>query len=104
MSETRMPADRATFTAQMSMRHGRWRLYVVLMNVPVSTWPEHSFGRSAPVPTFTERADALSVLGFEPLPGAAWGWDEYSQDPDNPGSEVVLIAAVQVRSWTGVGA
>jgi hypothetical protein len=91
------------FTAQMSVSKGRWRLYVVLMNT-TARWPEYSFGRAAPVPTFTERAEALGVLGFEPLPGAAWEWVEDSQDPDDPASAVVLIASVQVRSWTGAGA
>jgi hypothetical protein len=92
------------FTAQMSVFKGRWRLYVVLLNVPVSTWPEFSFDRGEPVPTFTERVDALSVLGFEPVPGAEWEWTEDSRDPDDPASAVVLIAAAQVRSRTGAGA
>ncbi|MFF5537323.1 DUF6303 family protein [Streptomyces cinerochromogenes] len=91
------------FTAQMSMYRGRWRLYVVLMNT-TERWPEYGFGRALPVPTFTERADALGVLGFEPVPGAAWQWTEDSQDPDDPASPVMLIAAVRVRSWTGVSA
>jgi hypothetical protein len=89
------------FTAQMSVSKGRWRLYVVLLGVPVSTRPEFSFDRGEPVPTFTERVNALGVLGFEPLPDAEWEWTEDSWDPDDPASAVVLIAAVQVRSWTG---
>ncbi|WP_225826770.1 DUF6303 family protein [Streptomyces naphthomycinicus] len=91
------------FTAQMSVFKGRWRLYVVLLNT-TARWPEYSFDRAAPVPTLTERTDALSVLGFEPVSGAGWQWTEDSQDPDDPASAVVLIAAVQVRSWTGAGA
>jgi hypothetical protein len=91
------------FTAQMSMYRGRWRLYVVLLNT-AERWPEYSFDRALPVPTFTERVNALSVLGFEPVPGTAWAWTEDSQDPDDPASPVVLIAAIQVRSWTGVAA
>ncbi|WBO64472.1 DUF6303 family protein [Streptomyces camelliae] len=92
------------FTAQMSVFKGRWRLYVALLDAGVTPWPEFSFDRAEPVPTFTERADALSVLGFEPLPDAEWEWTEYSADPDDPASPVTLIAAVRVRSWTGVGA
>jgi hypothetical protein len=92
-----------TFTAQMSVFKGRWRLYVVLLNTP-APWPEYSFGRAAPVPTFTERVNALAVLGFEPLPDAVWEWIEDRQDPGDPASAVVLIAAVQVRSRTGEGA
>ncbi|MFF8728870.1 DUF6303 family protein [Streptomyces sp. NPDC015171] len=91
------------FTAQMSLHRGRWRLYVVLLNT-TEWWPEYGFGREQPVPTFTERTDSLSVLGFEPVPGAAWQWTEDSQDPDDPASPVVLIATVQVRSRTGAGA
>ncbi|MFI2422900.1 DUF6303 family protein [Streptomyces sp. NPDC018955] len=91
------------FTAQMSMYRGRWRLYVVLLNT-AERWPEYGFDRALPVPTFTERAQALSVLGFEPLPGAAWAWTEDRDNLDDPASPVVLIAAIRVRSWTGVAA
>ncbi|MFI1725916.1 DUF6303 family protein [Streptomyces sp. NPDC020489] len=92
-----------TFTAQMSVFKGRWRLYVVLLNT-TDPWPEFSFDRAAPVPTFTERTEALSVLGFEPVPGAEWAWTEDSDAPDNPASPVVLIAATRVRSREGWGA
>jgi hypothetical protein len=92
------------FTAQMSVFKGRWRLYVVLLNADVTPWPEFSFDRAAPVPTLTERADALSVLGFEPVPGSEWRWTEDSEIPDDPTSPVLLIAAVRVRSWTGARA
>ncbi|NUL02911.1 hypothetical protein HRW07_06565 [Streptomyces lunaelactis] len=85
----------------MSVRDGRWRLYVVLLNTS-ERWPEHRFGRA--VPTFTDRTDALSVLGFEPVPGAEWTWTEDSETPDNPASAVVLIAAIRVRSWSEVSA
>ncbi|CAL9499419.1 hypothetical protein SUDANB58_03418 [Streptomyces sp. enrichment culture] len=91
------------FTAQMSMYRGRWRLYVVLLNT-VERWPEYGFDRALPVPTLTERVNALSVLGFEPMPGAAWQWTEDRRDPDDPASPVVLIAAIRVRSRTGVAA
>lgn len=91
------------FTAQMSVSRGRWRLYVVLFNT-TERWPEFGFDRALPVPTFTERTDALSMLGFEPLPGAEWTWTEDIEMPDDPASPVCLIAAIQVRSWTGAGA
>ncbi|MFI6466908.1 DUF6303 family protein [Streptomyces sp. NPDC050538] len=89
-----------TFTAQMSVFKGRWRLYIVLLNT-TDAWPEFGFDRAAPVPTFTERTDALSVLGFEPVAGAEWAWTEDSETYGDPASPVVLIAATQVRSWTG---
>lgn len=92
-----------TFTAQMSVFKGRWRLYVVLLNT-TDAWPEFGFDRGAPVPTFTERVNALSVLGFEPVPGAEWEWTEDSETYGDPASPVVLIAATRVRSWTGAGA
>ncbi|WUI46502.1 DUF6303 family protein [Streptomyces sp. NBC_00414] len=91
------------FTAQMSVSRGPWRLYVVLLNT-IERWPEFGFDRALPVPTFTERTDALSVLGFEPLPGAEWTWTEDSETPDDPASPVCLIAAIRVRSWAGVDA
>jgi hypothetical protein len=83
----------------MSVFKGRWRLYVVLLNT-TDPWPERDFERSAPVPTFTERADALSALGFEPVPGTEWTWTEDSETYGDPASPVVLIAAAQVRSRT----
>ncbi|WP_327317848.1 DUF6303 family protein [Streptomyces sp. NBC_01235] len=90
------------FTAQMSVFKGRWRLYVVLLNT-TDAWPEFGFDRALPVPTFTERTEALSVLGFEPVPGAEWAWTEDSETYGDPASPVVLIAATRVRSWTGAG-
>lgn len=83
------------FTAQMSMREGQGRLYVVLLNT-TDAWPEYCFGPM--VPTLTERAEALSVLGFEPVPGAEWEWMEDSEILDDPASPVVLIAAIRVQA------
>ncbi|MFE2508801.1 DUF6303 family protein [Streptomyces naganishii] len=80
----------------MSMRRGRWRLYVVLLNT-TDPWPEYNFG-TATVPTLAQRVNAFSVLGFEPLPGAAWEWTEDSEVPGDPASPVLLIAAVHVRA------
>ncbi|MFJ9249934.1 DUF6303 family protein [Streptomyces sp. NPDC101776] len=96
-----MNAQQSTreFTAQMSVRDGRWRLYVALMNT-TDRWPDHRFGRT--VPTFTDRTDALSVLGFEPVTGAEWEWTEDTETYGDPASPVVLIAAIRVRSWAGV--
>ena len=88
------------FTAQMSERSGRWCLYVILRG-SVGEWPQRLFTKDGPVPTFTQRADTLAALGFEAVPGALWEWIEDSQDPDDPASPVVLIAAVRVRSRTG---
>ncbi|TQE28297.1 hypothetical protein Sipo8835_26115 [Streptomyces ipomoeae] len=89
------------FTAQMSMRKGRWCLYVVLMNT-TERWPEYRFGPV--VPTFTDRVNALTALGYEPLPDAAWEWTEDTETPDDPSSPVILIAAIGVRSRRGAGA
>ncbi|MGV9605811.1 DUF6303 family protein [Streptomyces sp. NPDC003631] len=83
------------FTAQMSMREGRWRLYVVLLNT-AALWPEYCFGST--VPTLTERTEALSVLGFEPVPGAVWEWTEDSETHGDPASSVVLIAAIRLHA------
>ncbi|GGJ14449.1 DUF6303 family protein [Streptomyces brasiliensis] len=89
------------FTALMSVQRGRWRLYVALLNT-TARWPERTFNRA--VPTLTQRVDALSALGFEPVPGAEWTWTEDSETPDDPASPVVLIAAIRVRSRAEVGA
>jgi len=88
-----------TFTAQMSKREGLWRLYVVLLDT-TDLWPEFSFERAKPVPTFTERVNALSTLGFEPAAGDEWEWTEYSVHPDDPASPITLLAALRVRSRT----
>ncbi|MEU3860483.1 DUF6303 family protein [Streptomyces sp. NPDC028722] len=91
------------FTAQMSVRRGRWRLYVVLLNT-TEQWPQHDFGGAWPVPTFTERTQALNALGFEPVPEAKWTWTEDTETHGDPSSAVLLIAAARVRSRAGVGA
>ncbi|MFF4243954.1 DUF6303 family protein [Streptomyces sp. NPDC001822] len=88
-------------TAQMSIRDGRWCLYVVLMGVPVSQWPEHDFGPAVQVPTVTGRSQALTALGFVFMDGAEWEWTEYSETPDDDTSPVRLLASVQVRSLDG---
>ncbi|MGW2772966.1 DUF6303 family protein [Streptomyces olivaceoviridis] len=88
------------FTAQMAPRRGRWHLYVVLLNT-TERWPEYNFGQVAPVPTRTERAEALRLLGFEQVPGTEWRWVEDSETPDDPTSPVLLIAATQVRPVEG---
>ncbi|WP_405629301.1 DUF6303 family protein [Streptomyces sp. NBC_01174] len=88
-------------TAQVSIRGGRWCLYVVLMGVPVSQWPEHYFGRAVQVPTVDERSRALTALGFVFMDGAEWEWTEYSETPDDDTSPVRLLASIKVRSPDG---
>jgi hypothetical protein len=56
------------------------------------------------VPTLTDRVNALSVLGFEPVPDTEWQWTEDSETPFDPSSPVLLIAAIRVRSRAEVGA
>lgn len=88
-------------TAQLSIRDGGWRLYVALMGVPVSQWPEHDFGPAPVVPTIAARSHALAGLGFVFTDGAEWGWEEYSETPDDDASPVRLLASVKVRSRDG---
>ncbi|MER6334652.1 DUF6303 family protein [Streptomyces sp. NPDC001034] len=92
-----MPGE---FTAQMALREGRWRLYVVVLNT-TDAWAEYSFGRTGRVPTRAERAEALAVLGYELGQDAQWRWVEDSETPDDPASPVLLIAATQVRPVEG---
>ncbi|MET8727057.1 DUF6303 family protein [Streptomyces parvus] len=87
-------------TAQLSIRTGRWTLYVVLLGVPVSQWPEHDFGTGV-VPTPAERSRALTGLGFVFTDGAEWEWTEYPEQPDDDTSPVRLLASIQVRSRDG---
>lgn len=88
-------------TAQISNRVGRWRLYVVLLGIPVSQWPEHDFGPTATVPTLAERSRVLTSLGFVFTEGAEWEWAEYSETLDDDASPVRLVASVRVCSRDG---
>ncbi len=88
-------------TAQISQRDGRWCLYVVLMGVPVSQWPEHHFGPTAMVPTLVERSRALAALGFVFTDGAEWQWVEYSETHGDDASPVRLLASIRVCSRDG---
>ncbi|MEV7638547.1 DUF6303 family protein [Streptomyces rubiginosohelvolus] len=87
-------------TAQLSIRAGRWTLYVVLLGVPVSQWPEHDFGTGV-VPTPAERSRALTDLGFVFTDGAAWAWEEYPERSDDDSSPVRLLASARVCSRDG---
>lgn len=88
-----------TFTAQMSRhtRSGLWRLYVVLLGVPGSQWPEYAFRGGARVPTVQERSRALNALGYALTEGAEWLWVEDSEIHGDPGSAVRLFASADVR-------
>lgn len=87
-------------TAQLSIRTGRWTLYVALLGVPVSQWPEHDFGTEV-VPTPAERSRALTDLGFVFTDGAEWVWQEYPEGQDDDTSPVRLLASVRVCSRDG---
>ena len=91
----------ATFTAQMaaSRTSGRWRLYVVLLSVPVSQWPEHAFGGPT-VPTVQERSRALCALGYVFTDDTEWRWAEDVAPGDDPAAPVRLVASVTVREAT----
>ncbi|MFF7608825.1 DUF6303 family protein [Streptomyces parvulus] len=87
-----------TLTAQMASDGGPWRLYVVVYGE--SEWPTAQF-ESGPVPTPTDRRDALAYMGYEVAPGAEWSWIEDSKEYDDESTPVVLIAAVNVRERDG---
>lgn len=88
-----------TLTAQMatSLTTGRWRLYVAVLGVPASRWPEYDFGRAAPVPTAQERSRALDALGYVFTGTDGWRWCEDVVPEDDPASPVRLIASIRVR-------
>lgn len=85
-----------TFMAQMSTRRDRWLLYVALLGVPVSQWPEADLG-CGEVPSVRERSRALNALGYTLTDGSEWQWTEASVWPDDPASAVRLIASIEVR-------
>ncbi|WAE65269.1 DUF6303 family protein [Streptomyces cavourensis] len=76
---------------------GEWELYVVTDRISLE-WPEHSFGRSGPVPTVQERVDVLARLGFVPTEGAEWEWQEL---PAGVMDRVELLASVDVQRRGG---
>ncbi|MGN9791376.1 DUF6303 family protein [Streptomyces sp. OZ13] len=89
----------ATFTAQVSRSTvtGRWRLYVVLLGVPGSQWPECDLNPGPEVPSVQERSRALDALGYVFTDGAEWQWAEIGSVPDDPDAPVRLFATAEVR-------
>lgn len=85
--------------ALLSESKSGWRLCVSVLG-SVDAWPEYSFAPGGRVPTFTERAQALSALGFVQAPATEWEWTEFNTDPTDPSSPVWLLASVPVRSRT----
>ncbi|MCQ4044653.1 DUF6303 family protein [Streptantibioticus rubrisoli] len=87
----------------MTNTSGAWVLYIVLYDVSASRWPERRWRTGEPIPTPVQRAECVSTLGYEVLPGVEWEWCETSRDLDDPTSPVELIATVAVRPSTVVG-
>jgi hypothetical protein len=88
-----------TYGARLSNSFlGEWELYVVTEGTSSPDWPEHSFGRTGPVPTVQERADALAALGFVLADGAGWEWQEH---PAGVADRVRLLAFVDVQRKDG---
>lgn len=77
---------------------GDWEVYVVSSAVPSLKWPEHDFGRGAPVPTLAERIEALAGLGYEPADGTTWQWQELVSGTT---ARVRLLATLDVRPIGG---
>ncbi|WP_030587917.1 DUF6303 family protein [Streptomyces globisporus] len=77
--------------------HGEWELYVITDRMSLE-WPEHSFGRTGPIPTLQERADALTRLGFVLADGAEWEWQE---SPTGVMDRVELLASATVQPKGG---
>ncbi|WP_103531711.1 DUF6303 family protein [Streptomyces sp. SM11] len=78
--------------------HGEWELYVISDLMSFDDWPEHSFGRTGPVPTLQERADALAQLGFVLADDAGWEWQEC---PTGVMDRVELLASANVQRQDG---
>ncbi|RSS21771.1 DUF6303 family protein [Streptomyces sp. WAC08452] len=87
-----------TYGARLSNSfQGEWELYVVTDRMSLD-WPEHSFGRTGPVPTVQERVDALAQLGYVLADGAVWEWQECSTGVMD---RVELLASVDVQRKDG---
>ncbi|MFI1779892.1 DUF6303 family protein [Streptomyces rubiginosohelvolus] len=88
-----------THSARLSNSfQGEWELYVVTERISLD-WPEHSFGRTGPVPTVQERVDALAGLGYVLADGAEWEWQEC---PTGVMDRVELLASANVQRKDGV--
>ncbi|WP_255308118.1 DUF6303 family protein [Streptomyces marincola] len=94
MAAGRVPA--ATHEAVMSVdATGCWRVFVT---TPARTWPEYVWQPDPAVPTLAARHAALAGLGFEPVPGAVWEWQEDDLDAEeDPVAPVRLLAAIPVQ-------
>ncbi|MFH8435164.1 DUF6303 family protein [Streptomyces sp. NPDC018007] len=87
-----------TYSARLSNSFfGEWELYVVTDRTSLE-WPDHSFGRTGPVPTVQERVDALAALGFVLADDAGWEWQER---PTGITDRVRLLASVDVQHRDG---
>ncbi|WP_225846968.1 DUF6303 family protein [Streptomyces sp. HPF1205] len=92
----------STDRALMPYRGGRWLLFVVLLGVPLSQYPEHQWPEGTPIPTPAQRREALAALGYQAAPGAEWEWAEMSSDPDTrDAGPVELFAAIDVQPIGG---
>ncbi|MEU0083464.1 DUF6303 family protein [Streptomyces sp. NPDC006274] len=87
-----------TFKAQVSRSTvtGRWRLYVVLLGVPASQWPEYDLNAGPEVPSVQARSRALNTLGYVFTDGANWQWAEALPVPEFPDAPARLFATAEV--------
>ncbi|RPK78871.1 hypothetical protein EES45_16545 [Streptomyces sp. ADI97-07] len=74
---------------------GTWVLYV-LTAAPFLEWPVYDSGRTAPMPTRDERAQALAALGYTIEDGAEWEWNATRHSP----AAAHLWAAIAIRPIT----
>lgn len=83
-----------------------WELFVAVGGNNVADWPEHTWPRrrGALIPSVAERAEALASLGFEPVDGADWSWQEYESEGHAHPPVVRLLASIEVRPLGEAGA
>ncbi|MFL3869618.1 DUF6303 family protein [Streptomyces griseobrunneus] len=89
-------ADALTALMSVSRTTGRWRLFVVVLGVPVSQWPEYVLDGDA-VPSVQGRSRALEALGYAFTDAPGWEWTEDHLPSDDAAGPVRLIAAARVR-------
>jgi hypothetical protein len=71
-----------------------WMLHVHQGERP-GLWPRHHFSRGVRPPMIQAREDALRALGYEPVPGQRWRWQESTTlDQKN----VLMFAGIAVRA------
>lgn len=83
--------------ALLSRSTGVWAVFVPVVDVPSTAWPEYEWPPRVEPPPRGERAEALAALGFALPVGAEWAWQESPGGEDEPVELVATCPVVAVE-------